>query len=73
MTSRAVPSSRTSILAQASAAIVDELDPTRLNALADAVSTIMPSLADDLRQRARQAERIRDLFDRALAGDLFDD
>ncbi len=73
MTSRAVPSSRTSILAQASGAIVDELDPTRLNALADAVSTIMPSLADDLRQRARQAERIRDLFDRALAGDLFDD
>ncbi len=73
MSSRAVPTSHTTVLAQATSALVSELDPARLYALADGVDTMMPSLAHDLRQRARHAERIRYLLDRALAGDLLDE
>ena len=73
MTDRAAPISHTAVLSQATAALVDEVDPVRLRSLADAVEPLMSGVADDLRQRARQAERARILLVSTLAGRLSDD
>ncbi len=64
---RTVPVHDLALAIEAAVALEIETHPHRLLSLAEAAAEVLPSLADDLRRKARQSVRLRLMLARASA------
>lgn len=69
---RSVPTHHVALAIEAATAVEFETEPLALREMATRIDAIMPSLADELRQRARQAIRLRTMLAMAVRGNLAD-